>query len=663
MEPDFSGWATKSGIQCSDGRTIMPGAFRDQDKTQVPLVWQHGHTDPENVLGHVMLEHRDEGVYAFGFFNDSVKAKHAKQLLQHKDINMLSIWANQLMERSKKVLHGAIREVSLVLAGANPGAIIENVTLHHSDGEDELLEEEAIIHSGVEIDVLIDEEEDIEPIIDHAANATDGNLTFQDVYDSMTDQQKELLHFLVGEASDSSSAGSVAQDAMDDDSKGSEGSKDSKISTETDEEGSKMKHNVFEDKDGDTKPERHVLSHDDMKEIVKDGERRGSLKEAVTEWALAHGINDIDTLFPDAQAIDNVPEFLQRRTEWVNGWFSGTRKSPFSRIKTLTADITMDEARAKGYVTGDLKREEFFSVMKRVTNPTTVYKKQRLDRDDIVDITDFDVVAWLKAEMRVLLDEEVARAALMGDGRDISNDDKINEQNIRPIATDHELYVTTLRVNLLDASSSVQEFIDSLVENRSKYKGTGIPTMYTKESVIAKFLLLKDTLGRDIYKTIDEVASKLRVSAIVPVEAMEEDDELLAIIVNPADYVYGATRGGEVSMFDDFDIDYNQYKYLIETRCCGALVRLKSAIVIRGTAAADVLTVPNPPTFDFDTGVLTIVATTGITYKNADTDATLSTGAQTAIGVGETIRVRAVPGANKYIPTTEDSYWEFTREH
>jgi HK97 family phage prohead protease len=664
-----------------DGRTIMPGAFKHQDKLRVPLVWQHGHNDPENVLGHAILENRDDGVYAHGYFNDSAKAKQTRELLQHGDISMLSIWANQLVERAGKVLHGAIREVSLVLSGANPGALIENVTLHHSEG-DEVLDDEAIITTGLEIEAN-------EPALTHAGLAQDDTETIQDVYDSMSDKQKEVLHFMLGQAlegaggslsqsdidNDSTTDDSTTDDSTTDDSTTDDSTTDDSTTDDTttddsntDQEGTQMgteaKHNVFEgEKEGEgTKPKPYFLSHDDVGEIVGNAKKIGSLKEAVQDFALAHGITDIDLLFPDAVAVDTVPEFLQRRTEWVNGWMSGARKSPFSRIKTLAADITIEEARAKGYATGALKKEEFFSVSRRVTTPTTVYKKQKLDRDDVVDITDFDVVAWLKAEMRVMLDEEIARAALMGDGRDISSEDKINEQNIRPIATDHELYVTTLRVNMLDASSSISEFVDAVISNRSKYKGSGVPTMYTTETVIAQFLSLKDTLGRYIYDTVEQVAAKLRVSSIVPVEAMEEDDDLVAIIVNPADYVYGATRGGEVNMFDDFDIDYNQYKYLIETRCCGALTRLKSAIVVRQQlSGSDAAVVPNAPTFDEDTGVVTIVATTHITYKNADTDATLSTGAQTALGVGETLNVRAVASSGFYVADSDDSYWSFTK--
>ena len=672
MEADFSGYATKAGLKCSDGRTIMPDAFKHQDTTKVPLVWQHGHNDPENVLGHAILENREDGVYCYGFFNDSAKAKHAKESLRHKDITMMSIWANQLIERGKKVLHGAIREVSLVLSGANPGALIDTVSIHHDDG-DELLEDEAIITTGLEFehgleaDTADDKDAKHDSTTDAAAkedaadggaddaseNADGSQKTVQEIYDGMSDEEKQVVHYLIGEAmmSGSDSGDSAQHDNTNDDV------------NDNDKEGSKeMKHNnVFETKDGDKK-ERPVLSHDDMKGIIEDASKHGSLKDAVEGYALAHGIEDIDLLFPEAVATDADPSFLQRRVEWVGALLGAVRKSPFSRIKTLAADITVDEARAKGYITGALKKEEFFGIIRRVTTPTTIYKKQALDRDDVVDITDFDVVAWLKSEMRLMLDEEIARAILMGDGRDISDVDKISESNIRPIANEHELFATTLTINILDASSSINEFIDAVVKNRRQYKGTGTPTMFASEVLISQFLLLRDTLGRAIYPTLDEVAAILRVSSIVPVEAMDDDTSLLAVIVNPVDYVMGATAGGQVSMFDFFDIDYNKQKYLIETRCCGALTRLKSALVIRQSASTDTEVDPAPPTFNASTNVVTIVATTNVVYKNADTGATLSTGAQTALTPGQTLNVTAVAAAGHFIPATSDAYWSFTND-
>lgn len=690
MEPDFTGWATKAGLKCSDGRTIMPNAFQHQDKMRVPLVWQHGHNDPENVLGHAILENRPDGVYAYGYFNESPKAAHAKQLVEHKDINALSIWANQLVERSGKVLHGAIREVSLVLSGANPGALIDNVTIRHSDGDEMIMDDEAIIFTGLELehDSFDDPEEtnentesedkmsdsldeiyesmnddqkrllhavmervegddqEIEGALAHASTLGP-DATIQDVYDSMTEEQKTVLHYMIGEALQEAQSGNLAQSDINNGANlgGTEGNT--------------MSHNVFE-QGSETKST--VLSHEDVAGIVADATKIGSLKDAVQNYALSHGIDNIDVLFPDAQAIDGTPEYLKRRTEWVDTLLSAARKSPFARIKTLTADITMEDARAKGYVKGNMKREEFLNVSKRVTTPTTIYKKQKLDRDDIIDITDFDVVTWLKGEMRLMLDEELARAILIGDGRDIAHDDKINEQNIRPIAKDHELFTTVVNVNIDDAQSSVQEIIDALILNRKSYRGTGMPTFFTTETIIAKFLLLKDTTGRRIYKSIDEIALDLRCKEIVAVEAMEEQPDIVGILVNPADYVIGADRGGEVSMFDNFDIDYNNQKYLIETRVSGALVKLKSAIVVKKVASNVTLISPTAPTFNAITGVVTIPTQTGVVYKNGAGD-TLSDGAQAAIGAGETTTVYAYPASASYAFNNEgDDTWSFTRE-
>jgi hypothetical protein len=586
MEADFSGYATKAGLKCSDGRTIMPGAFKHQDNTRVPLVWQHGHNDPENVLGHAILEGRDDGVYAHGYFNASQKAVHARGLIEHGDINMLSIWANELVERGGRVLHGAIREVSLVLSGANPGALIENVTVRHSDGDEVQLDDEVIIYTGLELDE-----------IKHADTSGDGGdggdgETIQDVYDSMTDKQKDVLHYMLGQALESAggtdNTGNAQHDNLRDDD-----------STDTDKDGKKMTRNVFEKGDEDKSP---ILSHADVQGIVADATKNGSLKAAVESYALAHGINQIDTLFPEAQALTSAPEFFTRRTEWVNSVLSGARKSPFSRVKTHWADLTYDDARAKGYITGEEKQEEFYGTSRRETAPQTIYKKQKLDRDDIIDITDFDVVAWMKGEMRLMLDEELARAILISDGRTVPDPDKILEDRIRPIAKDDPLFVIEVLCDL--AGGDISDFVDAVVQYRSLYRGSGTPTMYTSESLIAKTMLLKDTLGRRIYSSVDQLASELRVSSIVPVDLFDPASgagAVIAIIVNMNDYVIGADKGGQVSLFDDFDIDYNQYKYLIETRCSGALVKLKSAIVVKqGTfvpppAGTGHIIVPEPP--------------------------------------------------------------------
>lgn len=685
MEADFSGWATKAGLKCSDGRTIMPNAFQHQDQMQVPLVWQHGHSDPENVLGHAILENRDEGVYAYCYFNDTPKAQHAKSLVQHSDIKSLSIWANQLIERSSKVFHGAIREVSLVLSGANPGALIENVSIRHSDGEIDELEEEAIIYTGLEFehtDLLeedskeeTEEEEEIDEEIDptikalfdsldeeqrlalhtlvgkgadesseelevqHSTDLGD-NATIAEIYDSMNDQQKTVLHYLIGQAIEATNAENM---------------------NHSDEKGNdEMAHqNVFEQKD--EKVVKHEISHADLSSIVADASRIGSLKEAVQDYALSHGIEDIDVLFPDAKNVGGVPEFLKRRTEWVSVVLDGVRKSPFSRLKTIWGDLTYSQARAKGYVKGNMKKEEFFKVARRVTTPTTIYKKQKLDRDDMVDITDFDVVMWLKGEMRLMLDEEIARAILVGDGREANDEDKIDEDSIRPIVSDNEVYTTSVNVNIDDSNSSVQEVIDAIVLNRSALRGTGLPTMFTTETYIARMMLLKDSTGRDLYRSLDEIAAKLRVSSIVAVEVLEEYTDIVAILVNLTDYTLGADSGGQVSMFDDFDIDYNQYKYLIETRASGALTKLKAALVVNKVASNVTLVTPNAPTFNAVTGVVTIVATTGVVYKDAD-DNTLSTGAQAALDPGESITVNATPSSASYaFNTSDDDTWTFTR--
>jgi HK97 family phage prohead protease len=672
---DFSGYATKAGLRCSDGRTIMPGAFKHQDQMKVPLVWQHGHNDPENVLGHAILENREDGVYAYGYFNDSVKANHAKSLLEHGDINMLSIWANELIEKAGRVLHGAIREVSLVLSGANPGAIIESVTIRHSDGFETQLEDEAIIYTGIELLHSVEVKEIVnEPInvIEHVDKvketpmAMNPDMTVQDVFDTLTEEQKKVVYFLIGQAVEESES-SLAQSGLDEDATASEVYESlneqqqelfNSLFEDAQEEinhanqkGEEMSHNIFENNNNKAQA---AISHADLQGIVADASKNGSLKDAIESYALSHGITDVDLLFPEATALDAVPEWLKRRTEWVAKLLGDTRKSPFSRIKTMHADITLDDARAKGYVTSALKKEEYFGVSKRITTPTTIYKKQKLDRDDMIDITDFDVVSWLKAEMRMMLDEEIARAILIGDGRDVSHEDKINEGNIRPIAKDHELYTTVVNVNIDDASSSVQEVIDAIINNRKHFKGTGTPTMYTTETYIAKFLLLKDTLGRRIYRDLGELASELRVLDIVPVEVMEEEADLVAILVNPQDYVLGADKGGAISMFDDFDIDYNQHKYLIETRLCGALIKMKSAIVVKKVAANAALVTPVEPSFNSATKTITIPTVTGVTYKQGTV---VKTG--TVVITADTTITAYPSSAGYYFATSENDSWTF----
>jgi HK97 family phage prohead protease len=642
MEADFSGYATKAGLKCSDGRTIMPDAFKHQDGQKVPLVWQHKRDEPANVLGHALLENREDGVYAYAFFNETGTAKNAKALVEHGDISFLSIYANKLLEKSKSVLHGAIQEVSLVLAGANPGALIDNVSFSHSDGEIETLEDEAIIYTGLPIE--------------HEDAPTEGDqMTIKDLYETFTEDQKQLVHFMIGAALESN-----------DNTEGSSDSTEHSDDTKSDEdalahqEGNEMTHNVFETKSPADKTDRPTLTHEQLQAIIEDAKKLGSFKESFLQHAVDYGIENIDFLFPDARTITDSPEFISRRMEWVATVINGTRHSPFSRIKSLSADITHEEARAKGYIKGNLKKEEFFALAKRVTTPTTIYKKQKLDRDDIIDITDLDVVAWLKAEMRVMLDEELARAVLIGDGREVDDEDKINETNIRPVAYDDDFYAPKV---VIPANVSGDALVEAIVRARPTYRGSGNPTMFCTEDLLTDLLLVKDKMGRRLYPTQAELQSALRVSNIVTVEVMEDlttdGGDLLAILVNLNDYTLGADRGGNVSMFDDFDIDYNQYKYLIETRVSGTLTKYRSALVF--SRAAGTLVTPTTPTFVSGTGVVTIPTVTGVVYKNQDTDATLSAGAQTALAAGATLSVVAVPSTGYYFAHNFDADWDFTR--
>lgn len=581
---DFSGWATRNDLKCSDGRVIRRDAFKHDDGIKVPLVWNHQHNDPRNVLGHAWLENRPEGVYTYGFFNDSESGEIGKILVKHGDICALSIYANQLQQRGCDVLHGEIREVSLVHAGANPGAFIDSMLKHGEDSDDE-----AIIYTGMPLylshsdaDKQEDKADDVEKK-DEPEKKTDSDeeKTVADVINSMTEEQKNVMYAMIGQAmDDQGESAPESEDNNDDDSKGG---------TNT------MKHNVF---DRDDRQKENVLVHSDGSEVSSeeistifgDIKRYGSLKDSV----LAHGIDNVDYLFPDAQTLANTPEFIQRDTGWVKKVMSGVHHTPFSRIKSIFADITEDDARAKGYFKGKLKKEEVFGLLKRTTTPTTVYKKQKMDRDDVVDITDFDVVAWLKSEMRMMLDEELARAYLIGDGRLASSDDKINEQNIRPILKDEELYTIQATVSVQPSATEddkAREFIRTAIKARKNYKGSGQPTLYTTEDILTDCLLLTDTTGRDLYTDVAQLAKKLRVKEIVTVPVMEgvngkNGGALMGIIVNLADYNVGADRGGAVNMFDDFDIDYNQQKYLIETRCSGALIKPYSAIALELSTAS-----------------------------------------------------------------------------
>lgn len=655
-EPDFSGWATKAGLKCTDGRTIMPDAFKHQDKMTVPLVWQHCHDEPTNVLGHAVLENRPEGVYTYGYFNDTTTAEHAKTLVAHGDITSLSIFANKLVEKASNVIHGMIREVSLVMAGANPGAVIDNLSVQHSDGEMVELDDEAIIHTGLELEHesadVNDEDEAEDDDLEHG----DGP-TVQEVYDAMTEEQKGVVNYMVGAALEQKKSNSAEHSAG--------GSSDRK-------EGRRMSRNVFEEQQGkkDDAPEKKTLSHDDMRGIAADAVRCGSLREAVETYALKHGIDNIDILFPDARNVTNTPEFDKRRTEWVSGVLNATKHSPFSRIKSIVADITHDEARARGYIKGSLKKEEFFGLVSRVTTPSTVYKKQKLDRDDIIDITDFDVVVWLKGEMRLMLDEEIATACLIGDGRAVDDEDKIKDPaganegaGIRSIANDDDLYAASVYVNHNGAYGDI-DFIDEILDAMQFYKGSGSPTLYTTRRVVTQMLLIRDQQDRRLYRSKADLAAELGVSEIVEVETMERTPEIVGIIVNLADYTFGTDRGGETTFFDDFDIDYNQYKYLYETRLSGALTKIRSAIVIReAEGASPTLVTPAAPTFNESNGQITITDQTGVVYRRADTNAVVNNaGSPYTIAAGAELTITAEPASSSYyFANNIEDEWTFER--
>lgn len=557
---DFSGWATRNDLHCSDGRTIRKDAFKDCDGKIVPIFWNHQHDSVDNVLGHGMLENRDEGVYFYGAFNEDEEGRKAKKRVQHGDIRSLSIMANQLKQVGGDVIHGVIREVSLVPAGANPGAFIDVVMSHGEEVGDAMIlgYDEAIslhfYHADDEEEKKDEKESDGEK---------DSEETLEDVVNSMTDKQRNTMFGLIGKALEE---------------------KDEKL-----EEGDPdMKKNIF-DRTNDQNTSG-VLMHsdgtlvtvDEVATIFKDAKRLGSLRDAVLE----HGIDQIDYLFPDDRTLTTQPTFIQRDMGWVSDIMGSVHHTPFSRVKSVFADITEDDARAKGYIKGKMKKEEFFGLIKRRTEPTTVYKKQKMDRDDMIDITDFDVAAWLKTEMRTMLNEELARAYLIGDGRPASSDDHINDQNIRPVAFDDDLF--TIHADIEVSSSATDDdkakaLIRGVIKNRKLYRGSGNPVMYTTEDALTDMLLLEDTLGHALYADEAALARKMRVSKIVTVPVMEgvtgkNGNPLVAVVVNMGDYNVGADRGGAVNMFDDFDIDYNQQKYLIETRCSGALTVPYSAM-------------------------------------------------------------------------------------
>ena len=600
---DFSGYATKVGIKCSDGRTILQDAFVHCDGKKVPLVYQHLHNDPKNVLGHAVLENRPDGVYAYCSLNNTEAGKTAKALVQHGDISALSIYANSLVQKSSNVIHGVIREVSLVLSGANPEAYIDNLAFEHSDGSITTDESEAficagaIIHDGIEIPEVSDNQDSSEESISHADDKKDpeDQKTVGDVFDTLNEEQKTVVYTMIAQALET-------QDGEDDEE---EDVKHSNIKGDE-----TMKKNIF-DKDS-AATEVRGLSRADLRAIFNDARQsQSTLKNAflahgyesisdaladyehqdeVLAHAATYGIDNIGYLFPDARTTTNTPQFIKRDTEWVSKVFGAAKHVPFSRIKTVLADITADEARARGYIKGNEKADEVITLLKRTTDPQTVYKKQKLDRDDIIDITDFDVVVWLRMEMRMMLEEEIARAQLVGDGRLSSSDDKIKEDKIRPIATDDAIY--TIEIQIPVAATTAQ-MIDEIIKGRKQYKGTGTPAFYTTPDVNGDMLLLKDTTGRRLYNTEADLAAGIRAREIIEVPVMENkvvvltpatvsetglQKRLVGISVNMTDYSLGADKGGSISMFDDFDIDFNQFKYLIETRCSGALTMPHSAI-------------------------------------------------------------------------------------
>lgn len=662
---DFSGYATVANRRCSDGLVITPGAFAHMDKHKVPLVFQHIHTDQKQIVGHAVLEHNDRGVYAYGYLNDTDAGENMAKLIRHKDLDSLSIFANNVVVKEKnRVVHGNIREVSVVLSGANDEAKIDFIRIKHSDepGDYTELDDQAVMYFGEKIELTHSDSTDT---IEHK--------TRQDVFDTLNEDQLELVMVLVNEALESK----VEQSDKDDDSITTDGTSD-----DNDQDASKSDDKDLAHQEGKMTGQRNVFENNEkeIKHSAIGGGYNGSgltkdqlstfmhsvtevgLKKAILAHADDYGITNIEVLFPDAKMIDARPEWITRRLEWVEAVLNGTQKLPFSRIRSRSADLTYDEARAKGYIKGTLKKEQFFTISQRETTPKTIYKKQRLDRDDIIDITDFDVVAWLWVEMRFMLREEIARAILVSDGREVDDQDKINENNIRPIAFDDEFYTDV--VTLAGSTTSLQ-FVDAVIANRYKYKGSG-PTAYMSVQEMTTLLLTRDGDNRRMYRTKGELANELMVRDIVDVEVMEgvkrNGLDLVMILVNLADYAVGSTKGGEITTFQDFDMDYNQEKLLIETRLSGALVRHKTAqVFLRGSSTQATLT---EPTFNTSTGVLTVPTVTGVTYYNVtdpENPVAYSAGAQTAIASGATIEVEARPNTGYHFAHGSDADWVYTR--
>lgn len=639
MKHDFGGYATKNDVKCSDGRTILRDAFKDNDGSIVPLVWMHQHDDPMNVLGHARLENRKDGVYAYCYLNDSEQAKHAKELVKHGDISAMSIFANRLKQNGGNVHHGVIREVSLVMAGANPGAYIEENSFDHSDGTTQYLADgEAVIYNDNPISVMIhsdtdefdsEEVEDVEDVeksdevIEHAnvddekdkeiqngssdskesKEEIDSDETIEEIFDTIPEDIKEVIYAIIGSVAEGEDIdddmvepaqkaieslnekqrtvveymiGQVAEDSKDEDVEEIDEKEEEEI----------MKHNIF-----DSETDNDTLIHaEEMKAALADGEKFGSMKASFIE----HGIDDIEILFPEAKTLTPTPDMITRPMGWVTEVLNATRKSPFSRIKSVAANLTKDEARAKGYIKGKKKIEQQFGLLKRVTTPQTIYKKQALDRDDIIDITDFDVVAWIKSDLKMMIDEETARAILVGDGRAVGEEDKISEEHIRPIYQDDDVYTIHYSIDDLDTTTDVNDrsnlLVDSAVRSRKDYRGSGNPALYASTDVINDMLLSRDKNGRRMYANEQDLAAALRVSKIVEVPVFEgitrideeskDKFELLGLIVNLGDYTIGADKGGELNFFDDFDIDFNKEKYLMETRISGCLTKPYSAIAL-----------------------------------------------------------------------------------
>ena len=594
---DFGGWATKNNIKCSDGRTILKDAFKQNDGQKVPLVWNHQHNDPSEVLGHALLENRDEGVYAYCKFNDTESGRTAKSLVANGDVDKLSIYANKLKTHMNNVMHGCIREVSLVLAGANPGAFIDTVISH---GEDSESEEEGVIYTDEHIEMLQHSDEDEDNKNKNEKGETnmeedqkeiehnDEEKTIEDIFNTLNEEQKQAVYAIVGQALEKG------------DEPNDEGSEEDQKNNDKGEEN--MKHNVF-DNDNDNNEE--VLQHSEiLASAIADAKRVGSLRESVIEHAAINNITDISKLFPDATALNKEPIMVEKDQTWVGKIINSIKHTPFSRVKVTIGKMTEPQARAKGYIKGNKKVNIQMAALNRVVTPTTVYIKNEIDRDDVIDITDFDVVAWQKREMRKELDKELALAALLGDGRDISDRDKINEQNIIPIVKDVDTF--TIRYTITEGKdykqvgnsasendSFTKGIIRAAIRSRKEYKGSGSPTFFTTEDYLTDMLLLEDQNGRRIYESLAQLALALRVKEIVTIPEMEQEaySDIVGVIVNMADYTMGADKGGSVNMFDDFDIDYNQMKYLMETRCSGALTVPYSAIVLKKAVSG---TKPNP---------------------------------------------------------------------